>query len=324
MAVAAARIRAAERIWLGTHLDPDGDAIGSLLGLAHMLRAAGKTVVCACQDRPSRDSRGLPGVEWLVDDRPDQVDLAIALDAADAGRLGRVHSPETWQAQPTIVVDHHVSNPGYGDVNVIDPSAASTAEMLIDLADALGMPISAEAAACLLTGIVTDTLGFRTSGTTLRTMAAAQRLMAAGASLADICQRAFFSQPLATLRLAGRVLGTLEVDGPFVIARLTQSDMAAIEGATNENSDITRLLQTAAEPRVIAFVRERSDGAIDVSLRAKPGVDVVKAAQALGGGGHPQAAGAHVRGTMDVVVEAVRQALHAHVEPPPPNPDALP
>ncbi len=316
MAAAARRVQGAAVIWLGTHLDPDGDAIGSLLGLGHALRAAGKTVVCACQDRPPREAAALPGVETIVHTPPAAVDLAIALDAADTRRLGRLYTPEAWAGQPTIVVDHHVSNPGFGDVDVIDPTAASTAEMVVDLIDAVGAPLPAAAAECLLTGVVTDTLGFRTTSTTPRSLAVAQRLMGAGASLAAVSQRAFFNQPLATLRLAGRVLDTLVVDGPFAIGQLSRADMAAYGVTSGETSDITRLLQSAAEPMAIAFVRERSDGDVDVSLRARPGVDVGPAAAALGGGGHPQAAGARLPGPLDAAVTAVRAALHAHVRIP--------
>lgn len=316
IAAAAEHIGRAATIWLGTHVDPDGDAIGSLLGLGHVLRAAGKTVVCACQDRPPREAAGLPGADTIVHAPPDAVDLAIALDAADTRRLGRLYTPEAWARQPTVVVDHHVSNPGFGDVDVIDPAAASTAELLLDLIDALGAPVSAAAAECLLTGIVTDTLGFRTSSTTPRSLAAAQRLMGAGASLAEVCQRAFFNQPLATLRLTGRVLDTLTVDGPFVVAQIARADMARFGVSAGDTSDITRLLQSAAEPVAVAFVRERADGDVDVSLRSHPGVDVGPAAAALGGGGHPQAAGARISGPLEAAVAAVRDALHAHVRLP--------
>ncbi len=315
LAAAAALITRSERIWLGTHLDPDGDAIGSLLGLGGILAARGHAVTLACQDAPPREAAFLPGVERIVDRGPESGahDLAIALDAADAGRLGRLYSPESWALQPTIVLDHHSSNPGFGEINVIDPAAAATAEVVVALADVLGAAIDTDAAICLLTGLVTDTLGFRTTSTTARSLACAGRLVQGGASLADIAQRVFFTQPLATLRLTGRVLDQVELDGPFALAWVSQADLAEFGVGMDELQDVTRQLQTAAEPSAIAFVRERPDGAFDVSLRSKPGVNLVPAALALGGGGHPQASGATVPGPLADALAAVRQALAAHV-----------
>jgi phosphoesterase RecJ-like protein len=273
-------------------------------------------VTLACQDRPPREAAFLPGVASIVHHGPDGQDLAIALDAADAGRLGRLYTPEAWSRQPTIVLDHHASNPGYGDIDVIDPGAAATAEVVVALADALGAAIDAGAATCLLTGLVTDTLGFRTTSTTARSLACAGRLVQCGASLAEISQRVFFTQPLATLRLAGRVLDHLELDGPFALAWVSRADLAEFGVGMDELQEVTRLLQTAAEPSAIAFVRERPDGAFDVSLRSKPGVNLIPAALALGGGGHPQASGATVPGPLAGALAVVRRALTAHVAVP--------
>jgi len=311
---AAAHLSGAARVWIGTHLDPDGDAIGSALGLAHILSARGQPVTVACQDPPPREAAFLPGAHALTDAGPGGHDLAIALDAADFDRLGRLCTIDDWKLRTTVVIDHHVSNPGFGTVNVIDPTAASTAEVVVALADVLGAAIPPDAATCLLTGVVTDSLGFRTTSTTPRTLDAARRLMSCGADLSDIVQRVFFTQPLATLRLTGRALEHLSMDGPFGISWLSQADIRAFGASHTEVQDITRLLSTAAEPAAIAFVRERPDGTCDVSLRSKPGVDVVPAARALGGGGHPQAAGARVPGPIEAALGAVRQALQGHVD----------
>lgn len=316
LVAAADRIAGADRIWLGTHLDPDGDAIGSLLGLGHILTARGQTVTLACQDPPPREVAFLPGAEGITHSGPGRHDLAIALDAADEGRLGRLFTPAAWSQQPTIVLDHHISNPGFGDINVVDPTAASTAELVIALADQLRAAIDEAAATCLLTAIVTDTLGFRTSNTTARSLACAGRMIDLGASLSDISQRVFFTRPLASLRLTGRALDHLEIDGPFALAWVSQADLAEFGVGLDETQDLTRLLSTAAEPIAIALVRERADGRIDVSLRSKPGVDVVPAAQSLGGGGHPQAAGARVAGPLATALDTVRRAMAAHIAVP--------
>jgi phosphoesterase RecJ-like protein len=304
-------LRDAQRIWIGTHVDPDGDAIGSVLGLGALLRGIGKSVDMACADPPPAEVAFLPGIGQLVDKAPSDQDVWVALDAADETRLGSHFDARNWAAAQTVVIDHHVSNPGFGRVNLIDPAAASTAEIVVALADELGTTPSRDAATCLLTGIVTDTLGFRTSNTTPRTLDCAQRLMRWGAPLGDITQQVFFRKPLATLRLIGRAIERLEIHGPFAVSTIRREDLRELDAAPFAMRGVTALLSTAAEPVAIALLRERRDGDIDVSLRSKPGVDIVPAATALGGGGHPQAAGARLGGPLEAAIEQVLTALRS-------------
>jgi phosphoesterase RecJ-like protein len=306
-------------VWLGTHVDPDGDAIGSLLGLGRILRTSGRQVTLACADPVPSDLRFLPGCSTIVDSGPDarEHDLAVALDAGDAGRLGDLFDAGTWSTLPSLVIDHHVSNPGFGDVNLIDARAASTAEMIVGLLEELGLEPDAGAATCLLTGIVTDTIGFRTSNTTAATLAAAAKLMQAGAPLTEITQRIFSTRPLGALRLQGRALDRLRVEGPFAIASITLADLGELNVGPAEARGISSFLATAAEPRAVAVLREREDGQIDVSMRARPGADLSQAAQALGGGGHALAAGARVDGPLAAAEEQVLEALRVHAAPPP-------
>ncbi|MBK6768411.1 MAG: DHH family phosphoesterase [Ardenticatenales bacterium] len=335
VAAAAGALRQAERVWIGTHVDPDGDAIGSALGLAHILRALGKVATVACQDAPPRDGIWLPGAKDIVASGPGghptshgghatthgghgiaaggPYDLAVAVDAGDAGRLGTLHAADTWAAQPTLVIDHHISNTGFGDVDCIVPSASSTCEILLAVADALGVQLSTEAATCLLCGIVTDTIGFRTPSTSAATLAAASRLVADGADLADVARRVFLSRPLAGLRLEGRALDRVVMDGPFAISWLSLSDFEGLGAAPEDGRGIVQALATAVEPLAVALLRERHDGTFDVSLRAKGTVDLVPAARALGGGGHALAAGGRTPGPLPAALDAVRQALAAHV-----------
>lgn len=320
LGAAADLLRGSERVWLGTHVDPDGDAIGSLLGLTHALRDLGKTVAAACADPPPRETMFLPGTELLVSRPPEPGEVAVALDAAEPDRLGALYVPEVWGSLATIVVDHHASNPGFGDVDVIEPTAASTAEIVLRLADALGEVPSADAATCLLTGIVTDTLGFRTPNTTDGTLAAATRLMQLGAPLAEITYQVFYRRPLAELQLAGRALERAQWVGPFLIATLPISEMQSLGVGAEAARGLTSVLATADEPLAVALLRERDDGSIDVSMRAKPQVDLLPAALALGGGGHPQASGARLDGPMDRAVATVAAALRDRVRRPPAGP----
>ncbi len=313
--VAIAPLQAAQRVWIGTHFDPDGDAIGSLLGLGAVLEAAGKSVTFACADAAPQEVAFLSGVGRIVDEGPDPTrhDLAVAVDAGDASRLGNLYRPETWSSLPTLVIDHHVSNDGFGDTNFIDSSAASTAEMLVALIDIGRLPLDVAAATSLLTGIVTDTIGFRTPNVTVGTMDAARRLMALGAPLAAITQHVFYTRPLGGLKLLGHALDGVIVDGPFALTALTLDDLARAGVGAAEARGISAVLATAAEPRAIAVLRERRDGNVDVSLRAKPGTDLVPAAEAMGGGGHALAAGARIAGPLNDAIEVVQRALHTHV-----------
>jgi len=313
LADAAARLSSAPRVWVGTHVDPDGDAIGSLLGLGWILAGLGKEVALASQDSPPAEVRFLPGIARITDGGPATGALAVAVDAADLGRLGRLVAPEEWARFDTIVLDHHASNPGFGDVDVIRPECASTAEIVLALADALGAPVGPEAATCLLTGVVTDTIGFRTSSTTAETLDAARRLLGLGAPLASIMEAVFSRRPLGALRLVGRALERLEVRGRSGVTTLRQADLAELGVAPSEVRGVSSMLATAAELDAVGVLREREDGTVDVSLRARPGVDLLPAARALGGGGHPLAAGATLRLPLAEAARLVADGLAAAV-----------
>ncbi|MEO8084369.1 MAG: DHHA1 domain-containing protein, partial [Ardenticatenales bacterium] len=227
---------------------------------------------------------------------------------------GTLFAPDRWSAQPTLVVDHHISNTGFGDIDCIVPTASSTCELLVSVIDALGADISADAATCLLCGILTDTIGLRTPSTSAATLDVAARLVRAGADIGAIARRVFQSRPLASLRLEGRVLDRLTLHGPFVISYLTLSDLAELGAVAEDGRGIVQTLGTAAEPLAVALLRERDDGWFDVSLRAKAGTDLVPAAAALGGGGHALAAGARTPGPLDAALGAVRRVLSEHVQ----------
>ena len=316
LAAAAKMLSEASHVWVGTHLDPDGDAIGALLGLGWMLAASGKEVWLACQDAPPGDLDHLPGREKIgatpLAEVVDRIDLAVAVDAAAVDRLGRLLDGADWASFPSLVIDHHASNPGFGRRNLIDPTKASTCEIVLALAEAWGIPLDAEPATCLLAGVVTDTNGFRTSNTEARTLDAARRLMELGADLQGIMRAAFANRPLGSLLLTGRALARLEVRGKYGVASLRLADMHELGVTSAEARGVVAFLATA-DLAAVGLVREREDGLIDVSLRSQPGVDLVPVSLALGGGGHPQAAGARLNGSLD---EAVRELWAALGAPP--------
>ena len=316
VAAAARALAGARRIWVGTHIDPDGDAIGSMLGLAAVLEDAGHQVTMACQEEPPPEVAFLPGLERIGRQAPGGHDLAVAIDCGALGRLGDLVDPATWQRMATIVIDHHLSNTRFGAINVVDPTVASASEIVLTLADEMVAPISPAAAMSLLTGIVTDTIGFRTSNTRPETLDRARRLMAQGGSLATITQGVFYTRPVAVLQLLSRAIARLVVDGPFAVTTLRLADLEELGLTSAAMRGVTEQLSTAREPLVIGLLREREDGSVDLSLRSKPGIDVIPAARALGGGGHPQAAGARWDSELGDATRAVWAALREHVRIP--------
>jgi phosphoesterase RecJ-like protein len=284
------------------HVNPDGDAIGSLLGLGHILAAlpGERTVVLACQDRPPESLFFVPGVDRIVNALPDGFapDLVISLDASDPARLGKIFSELAFTAVPLVVIDHHITNLHFGNLNYVAPEAASTSQLVLALADALGVALPKEAASPLLVGLVTDTLGFRTSNVTAAELAAAVRLIEAGANLADVSQRTLATRPFKHMRLWGFAFEKARLDGYVLWAEVTKAMREAAGILDEDDGGLVSQLINAAEARVAVVFNELEDGRIEVDFRARPGYDVATVALSLGGGGHPQAAGCTIAGPM--------------------------
>lgn len=302
------RIRAARALLLITHVSPDSDAIGSLLGLTHALRQPGRTVIPACSDPLHDRFQLLPGHDEVVSQTTAPVDLAIALDCGDEGRLGSVWADRPAPKPFLINIDHHVTNTRFGQLNWIDPTSASTAELVLELIDQLGATITPDIATCLLYGVVGDTLGFRTPNTTPQVLQHAQRLMETGASLNDSMQDQFNRRPLALICVWGKALSRVKIKDRIVYAAISKADRDACGLGGAGDISLSSFLISANEADRAAVLVEKDDGQIDLSLRAKPGFDVSRAALALGGGGHPLAAGATLAGPL---TEAVRRVLAA-------------
>ena len=302
-----------------THVAPDGDAIGSLLALTYALRRLGKNVTPAVDGGVPDNLRFLPGASQVSGKlKGIQANLVISLDASDVQRIGEVGKQALDLGTPVIMVDHHRTNTLFGTVNLLDAEATATAEVLVDWLDALGAKLTKTVAYCLLTGIVTDTLCFRVNSVTPNTLAKAHRLMLAGASLPKITQHTVNRRSTSALRLWSKALPTLKVEDHtlWVVA-----DKAALEAAqyTEEGGagGLVQLLNETDDGHVAAVFREKSDGAVELHLRAQPGYDVSTLAKNLGGGGHMLAAGATVPGPLAETVERIVPLLKAAANPPP-------
>jgi phosphoesterase RecJ-like protein len=290
----------ARQVLLITHVSPDGDAIGSMLGLGWMLRARGKSVTMACEDRVPSVYRWLPGSEDIVQRCAGPCDLVVSLDCSDRRRMGTVFQPE-FESLPLINIDHHVTNTEFGTVNWIDPSSVATAQMILSLADVIGSEVTEDIATCLLTGLVTDTRGFRTSNVDAVALGAALRLVEVGASFPEVTRRSLEQRPLASVLLWGQAISDLHFEEGILWTEVTQSMRNRLSVAENGDSGLANFLSGIREADVVVVFGERKGGVIDVGMRAIPGLDVARVALSLGGGGHPQAAGCTLQGDLSSV-----------------------
>ncbi len=296
------------------HSSPDGDAIGALLGLGRVLEALGKRATLACADPVPREYEFLPGVGEIVRRPQGPFDLVIALDSSDLARLGDSYDSAQLEHLPLLNVDHHVTNTQFGTVNWVDAASASTCEMVLLLADKLGVPLTPPIATCLLTGVVTDTRGFSTPNTSLHALQAAVRLVAAGANLPNIAYRTLMERPFESLRMWGQVFTDAHLEDEIVWASLPLQLVEETDPSTNGLRGLVSFLIGTEEARIAALLTEREHGRVEVSLRSKEGVDVSAVALALGGGGHPRAAGCTVEGTLSEVEQSVLKELRALLE----------
>jgi bifunctional oligoribonuclease and PAP phosphatase NrnA len=303
------QIGRAATVLLIAHVSPDSDAIGSLLGLTHALRGLGKIVTPACSD-PLRDHFNfLPGDSEVVTRASGPIDLVIALDCGDESRLGSVWSELPAPRPPLINLDHHVTNTRFGQINWVDPSATSTAEIVLEAIDLLHAPLTSDIARCLLHGLVGDTLGFRTPNTTPKQLQIAQRLMEAGASLNASMDQQFNRRSLALIRLWGKAISALQIKDRIIYTAISQAMRHACGMSGTGDISLASFLISANEADRSAVLVEKDDGQVEISLRAKPGFNVSNAAQALGGGGHPLAAGATIDGPLADATKRVLAAL---------------
>jgi phosphoesterase RecJ-like protein len=318
--VDAALARAAEAVGSGgtvalaCHVNPDGDALGSMLGLFHVLRAAGRDVV-ASFPKPftvAPHYRELPGLELLTHpaEFPTEPDVMITFDCGSLGRLGELEGAAT-AARELIVLDHHVSNTRYGTINVIDPSAAASGVLVRRLVDALGLPLTTDAAVALYAAIVCDTGRFQYDTTTPSVFELARELVSFDVPIARLSRQLFEEHRFAYLKLLGEALADaeLDVDRRFVWAAVTQ-DMLSRHGVTLEEVEgLIDIVRRTTEAEVTCVLKEEADGSVRVSLRSLGDVDVRLIAAAHGGGGHRFAAG--FESTLDIptVVANIRDAL---------------
>jgi len=315
----AKRLSDACHILAVCHVSPDGDAIGSLLGLGLALRQAGRQTTLACADPVPEDCRHLPGWQTVIQpgteawelalEADPPIDLLVSLDCSDLLRLGKAYDAQRLKGIPVVNIDHHATNRHFGDVNWVDAAAAATAQLIVCLIDALGIHRSADVSKCLLNGILTDTQGFRTPNTSGEVLCTAVELMNTGASLAELTEQVFNRRPYGTLRMWSLALQNMHLENRILWSEITHAVRMQANYRQDGDAGLVNFLNTTNEADISVVFDELEDGQINVSMRATPEFDVSQVALSLGGGGHAQAAGCTLPGPIESARERVLAML---------------
>jgi len=307
-------IRREKEFLIASHENPEGDAIGSILALGMGLRKMGKKVTIFNPDPIPEIIMFLPGAGKVIRRVPKnrRFDAAFALDCGDPKRLGDAF-PKPERIKRLINVDHHASNTRFGDMNLVNPQASSTAEMVFDLLREIPVKISRPIGENIYTGILTDTGSFHYSNTTEKTFAVARECVLAGVRPWKIAERVYETQPLARLRLLPLVLKTLEIEeGGRVSSVIVTRRMLARAGAAPAlTEDFINFPRSVIGTEVALLFREIEPTKYRVSLRSRGKVDVSRISRMFQGGGHPNAAGCTVEGTLGEVKTKVLSQVRA-------------
>jgi phosphoesterase RecJ-like protein len=305
-------LRAEQRFAVLGHVRPDGDALGSQLALALSLKQLGKEVTVWNEDGLLEKYSFLPGGALLTQPRePQDFDVAIALDTATQTRLGTagdaVRTAKTW-----INIDHHPSNPGYGDLVYIDPTSPATGQILFELIKSEQLPMDAAIAENLFVAISTDTGSFQYPNTTARTFEIGAELVRSGVEVGRVSQLLYESYPRRRTELLRELLGTMrfEANGQIACFSLSLKIAAELGVKPEDNEGLIDHLRAIQGVIVAVFFEELADDKVRVSMRSKSEeVDVSAICQKFGGGGHKLAAGARVRGTLTEVEQKLLKAI---------------
>lgn len=293
------RLDRSRNVVVASHVRPDGDAIGSLLGLGLALRDAGKAVQMVLVDGVSSSFRHLEGSELILKEPTGEHDTFVTVDCADFKRVGKVF--ENF-GQPDINIDHHKTNERFGKLNLIEPEEVATAAILTNHLPEWGYTITKPIAAALLTGIVTDTLGFRTSNTNPSALRLCAQLMETGVDMTELYMKALIKKSFPAARYWGAGLSKLEQRNGIVWATLTIEDRKKSGYGGNDDADLINMISAIEGNKVGMIFVEQNDQHVKISWRAlEPGVDVSLVAKHFNGGGHAAAAGADVPGLLTEV-----------------------
>lgn len=294
----------AHSIAIVSHIRPDGDAVGSLLGLGQALITAGKQVQMVLQDGVAEKYRYLKGSELVKRALTDVYDYLIVVDCSDIQRTGTVLSEHQ---QPDLVVDHHKTNLYFGRLNLVVEEAVATSSILAEHLPKWGLVVEKDVASSLITGIIADTIGFRTSNMSSQALRITADLMDKGVDLPSIYHQTLLSHSMAEMRYWGQGLRGLSLEQGILWTSLTLDDRIKAGYPENDDADLVNLLSSISQILVAVLFVEQEDNRVKVSWRSVEGIDVSGIAFEFGGGGHAAAAGADIPGSLKEVQDRVLQ-----------------
>ena len=304
-------LKKAHSFVLVSHIDPDGDTIGSVLALGLMLEGMGKKVTLFCQDSVPDIYEFLPHASKFKTEIPStqKFDLGMVLDAGSIKRVGR-GIDVLLQAKQVINIDHHSDNTLYGDLNLVKP-VSSVAEIIYEFPKALNIKITPAIAQCLMAALMTDTGGFRYSNTTVTTMEIGAALAHAGASPSLIAREVYESKPLPAMQLLAKALGRAKTakNGKLIWTVISRATMNKLGARDQDAMGVVDSLRSIKGVEVAVVIREYRVGKIKVNLRSKMSVNVSRIAKKLGGGGHPRSSGVVLEGKLSELVEKIVKTI---------------
>lgn len=308
-------IKKAETIVILTHESPDGDALGSSLAMKFMVEEFGKEADVIIPEY-SRMFNFLPAAEEIrTDSEIQKYDLAISVDCANFKRMAKNEYFE--KAKKTIVIDHHGSNNMYGDLNYVNPVSPACCEILAGMAEYFGIKISKDIGTCIMTGIITDTGGFRHLGITPDTFEYTAELIRLGVDIPDIYKRTLRTKTKANFELTKRVIDRMELleDGKVSFTYITSQDELEVGAEPGDHEGLVDIGKDIEGVKVSIFIRQKDNEELyKVSLRSEDDINVSDICFVFGGGGHARAAGALVQGNVEQVKEKLMKEIKKWME----------
>lgn len=308
IAEARRRIEEAERILVASHVGPDGDAVCSTLGLGLALQERGKSVQMVLSDGVSEGFNHLQGIEQIVTRPNGEVDLVIAVDAADQERLGAAID---GLGPVHINLDHHITNTQFGEINLVDVDSVAVCALLAEHLEELGLAFSKPVVDALFTGMLTDTLGFRTSNMTPKALRLAADLLDRGAEMQPLYEKALLRRSLEAMRYWGAGLSKIQMEDGLLWTTLTLEDRKATGYQQSDDAELINALAATQGAHVTVLFIEHGPKDVKVSWRSRGEYDVASLASEFGGGGHRAASGASVEGSLKDVQDRVLAATRA-------------
>jgi phosphoesterase RecJ-like protein len=296
-----AHIRSGRRFLVSSHQRPDGDAVGSAMGMAFALRALSKEATVVMDAVPPHFLQPFPGVSDIrvASEVNETTDGALIMECGSLDRTG----VSGLDRSPVLNIDHHIGNQHYGAINWVDESAAACTELVIALVDALGVPLDEPIATHIYLGLLTDTGSFHFSHLTPRSFDIARRCVEAGANPQWIARTHYDSGTIGRVRIFGQVLNTMRLDnaGRVALLTVTKAALQATGGSLDDTDGLINFPLSVKDIEAVAFFKEQDPLDWRVSMRSKGSVDVGAIARSFGGGGHRNAAGCSAAGSLEAV-----------------------